>query len=115
MIATSAVAVLLGAAGCATGARPPQAARGSLTVGVTTTGGPASSPRYRVTIEPAGIVGSLKAQAGVFTTSAIPPGEHVVRLVDVPAVCRVDGGTERKITISEEQPSVVLRFEVRCG
>jgi hypothetical protein len=112
--ATCALAVLASGAGCATGARQQAPAGGSLTVGVTTTGAAAADVRYRLTIEPAGIVGTLKAQAGVFTTDALSPGEHVVRLAEVPAACRVDGGTERRITISDERRFVVIRFDVRC-
>jgi hypothetical protein len=112
--AACAVALLIGGAGCATGVRRPQPGIGSLTVGVTTTGPAAAGVRYRLTIEPAGIVGTLKAQAGVFTTDAVPSGEHEVRLADVPAACRVDGGTVRRITISDEQRFVVIRFDVRC-
>lgn len=112
--AVVAVAALTSGAGCATGARPQQPGDGSLTVGVTTTGTAPSGGRYGLTIEPAGIVGSLKAQAGVFTTDALDPGEHVVRLTDVPAGCRVDGGAIRKITISDDRRFVVLRFDVRC-
>lgn len=111
--AACAVALLVGA-GCATGVRRQQPAIGSLTVGVTTTGAAATGVRYRLTIEPAGIAGTLKAQAGVFTTDAVPSGQHEVRLADVPAACRVDGGTVRQITISDEQRFVVIRFDVRC-
>jgi hypothetical protein len=100
---------------CATGAQRQQPATGGLTVGVTTTGGAASSMTFRVTIEPAGIGRPVKADAGVFTSDDIPFGEHVVRLSEVPASCRIDGGAERKITISESQRIVVVRFEVRCA
>ena len=114
IVAVVAVAVLQAAAGCATGTRQQRPDQGSLTVGVTTTGG-RSDLKFGVLIEPAGITGHLKADAGVFTTDAIPPGEHVVRLTDVPATCRIDGGATRTIVISDERRFVVLRFDVRCG
>jgi hypothetical protein len=99
--------------GCATGAVRQVPDRGKLTVGVTTTGG--SSPaNFHLTIEPAGISGEVKADAGVFINDHLPDGEHVVRLA-LPANCRADAGTERKITISPQRRSAVLRFEVRCS
>ena len=99
--------------GCATGGVRQVPDRGKLTVGVTTAGG--SSPsRFQLTIEPAGISGDIKADAGVFVNDHIPDGEHVVRLT-VPANCRADSGTERKITISPQRRSAVVRFEVRCS
>lgn len=100
--------------GCATAARQQQPARGSLTVGVTTAGGPPSLT-FRVTIQPAGIAGSVKADAGVFTNDDLPFGDHVVRLSDLPAACRVEGAAERKITLSEQRRFAVLRFDVRCS
>jgi hypothetical protein len=100
---------------CATGAQRQRPATGGLTVGVTTTGGAVSSMTFRVTIEPANLSRPVKADAGVITSDDIPFGEHVVRLIEVPASCRVDGGAERKVTISENNRIVVVRFEVRCG
>jgi hypothetical protein len=99
--------------GCATGAVRQVPDRGKLTVGVTTTGSqtPAS---FHLTIEPAGISGDVKADAGVFINDHLPDGEHVVRLA-VPPNCRADAGTERKITISPQRRNAVLRFEVRCS
>ena len=106
-----ALSVTVGA--CATGGVRQVPDRGRLTVGVTTAG--SSSPsRFHLTIEPAGISGDVKADAGVFVNDHIPDGEHVVRLT-VPANCRADSGTERKITISPQRRSAVVRFEVRCS
>ena len=100
-------------AGCATRAVRQVPDRGKLTVGVTTTGG--SSPSsFHLTIEPAGLSGDVKADAGVFINDHIPDGEHVVRLT-LPANCRADAGSERKISISPQRRSAVLRFEVRCS
>ncbi len=99
--------------GCATGAVRQVPERGKLTVGVTTTGSPSPS-NFHLTIEPAGISGDVKADAGVFINDHLPDGEHVVRLA-VPANCRADAGPERKITISPQRRSAVLRFEVRCS
>ena len=106
-----AVSVTVGA--CATGGVRQVPDLGKLTVGVTTAG--SSSPSsFQLTIEPAGISGNVKADAGVFVNDHIPDGEHVVRLT-VPANCRADPGTERKITISPQRRSAVVRFEVRCS
>jgi hypothetical protein len=88
--------------GCATGAVRQVPDRGKLTVGVTTTGRPTPAS-FHVT-----------ADAGVFINDHLPDGEHVVRLA-VPPNCRADAGTERKITISPQRRSAVLRFEVRCS
>jgi hypothetical protein len=107
--------VVLSTIGCATGAGQQRPERGRVAVGVTTTGGAASTLTFRVTIEPAGLSGAVKAEAGVFTSGEVPYGDHLVRLVDVPSGCRVDGGAERKISVSEQQPSTALRFTVRCS
>jgi hypothetical protein len=102
-------------AGCATGARQQRPGRGSLTVGVTTTPPAAATLTFRVTVEPAGIAGAVKADAGVFNHDGLPFGDHVVRLSDLPAACQVAGGAERKISISEQRRFAVLRFDVRCN
>ena len=81
--------------------------------------GPATShallrPDPVIPSEPAGITGDVKADAGVFVNDHIPDGDHVVRLT-LPAHCRADSGTERKITLSPQRRSAVVRFEVRCS
>jgi hypothetical protein len=111
-IVMCAAALLSGA--CATGAIRQVPDIGRLTVGVTTTGLAASPATFRLTIEPAGLAGDVKADTGVFTNDHVPNGEHVVRLT-VPANCRVGDGAERKIVISPQRRSAVLRFEVRCS
>ena len=68
---------------------------------------------FRVTVDPAGLSGSVRADVGVFTKSNVAPGDHVVRLLDVPARCRVDGA-ERSITLSQQRRSAVVRFHVVC-
>ena len=85
-----------------------------MTVGVTTTGGSPSSLTFRVVVQPAGISGNVKADAGVFTSDDVPFGEQVVRLVDLPGSCRVENGAERKISVTEQRRFAVLRFDVRC-
>ena len=105
--------ILLLCAACATGGRQPPAAGGTITVGVTATGPSARSMVVGVTIEPAGVEGTVKGEAGVFTRSNIPPGEHVVRLGNVPASCRVDGGAERTVSIAA-RGSAVVRFSLQC-
>ena len=99
---------------CATSTSQPAAARGTVTVGVTTTGSAsARANTFRVTIEPAGMTGTVKADAGVFSRGGIPPGDQVVRLLDVPAGCQVEGGAERRISIAA-RASAVVRFAVQC-
>jgi hypothetical protein len=99
---------------CGTGVRQQQPDRETLTVGVTTSGDGVSTMTFRVAIDPAGISGTVSADAGVFTSNDVPPGQHVVRLLDVPARCRVDGGPERTVTIAAHRGSMVLRFNVVC-
>ena len=107
--------VLLGcAAGCASAARQPGPGSGRLTVGVTATGPSPSAASLRVVIESTGIDGSVKADAGVFTSDDVPFGTHLVRLTGVPSACRVDDGAERKITINEQRRFAVLRFNLTC-
>lgn len=104
---------LLVSNGCATSTPQPSAPRGTVTVGVTTTGGAAKTMTFKVTIEPAGVEGTVKADAGVFTRGTIPAGEHVVRLLDVPASCRIEGGPERSVTIAA-RGSAIVRYTVQC-
>src|SRR4029453_9744599 len=108
-------AVSLWNVGCATGANQQRPVRGRVAIGVRTTGDIASSLTFRVLIEPAGVTGTVKADVGVFTSADVPYGDHVVRLVDVPPQCRVDGGAERKISLSEDRRSTALRFDVHCS
>jgi hypothetical protein len=106
--------LLLPLSGCATGLRQPPNDTGTVTVGVTTSGEAVAGLTFRVTIEPAGIDGTVRADAGVLTRSDVPPGDHLVRLLDVPSRCRVDGAAERTITIPPQGGSAVLRFQVVC-
>jgi hypothetical protein len=108
-----AVVILVCAAGCATAARQ-RPRQGRLTVGVTASGASASALMLTIAVESTGIGGAVKADAGVFTSEDVPFGTHVVRLTGVPSTCRVDNGLERKITISEQRGSAVLRFDIRC-
>jgi hypothetical protein len=101
--------------GCATGVRQQRTDAGTVTVGVTTAGRAASATRVRVTIDPAGISESLSTDAGVFTARDVPAGDHVVRLREVPAECRVDGPAERRVTISPQLRSAAVRFHLVCG
>ena len=77
-------------------------------------GASASTLVLKVVVESTAIDGSVKADAGVFTSDDVPFGTHVVRLTGVPSTCRVDDGSDRKITISEQRRFAVLRFDVRC-
>jgi hypothetical protein len=107
--------LLVSMSACTTGLRQPRADGGVVTVGVTTNGDAITALRFRVTIEPAGISETVRADAGVVTRSDVPPGDHVVRLLELPERCRVDGAAERTITISPQRRSAVLRFHVVCG
>lgn len=111
-IAVLALALVSG--GCATGAIRQRPDSGKVTVGVTTTGLAAGPATFRVFIEPAGLSGTISADAGIFTNDHLPTGDHVVRL-QVPANCRVADGPERTITMSPQRRSAVVRFEVRCS
>jgi hypothetical protein len=104
----------LAASACATGMRQPPSEVGMLTIGVTSRGADISNYRFRVTVEPAGISATVAADAGVLTRSDVPTGEHVVRLLELPSRCRVEGGAERRIVLSPQRRSAVLRFEVVC-
>jgi hypothetical protein len=86
-----------------------------LTVGVTASGASASALSLRIVVESTDIDGTVKADAGVFTSDEVPFGTHLVRLSGVPSTCRVDDGAERKITISEQRRFAVLRFTVSCN
>ena len=108
------VLIFVCAAGCASATRQQRPGSGRLTVGVTATGASASTLMLKIVVESTGIDGSVKADAGVFTSDDVPFGTHVVRLIGVPNTCRVDNGAERKITISEQRRFGVLRFDVRC-
>jgi hypothetical protein len=107
--------VLLGCtAGCASAARQPRPGAGRLTVGVTASGPSASALFLRIVVESTGIDGSVKADAGVFTSDDVPFGTHLVRLTGLPSTCRVDDGPDRKITINEQRRFAVLRFNLTC-
>ncbi|HEU4689388.1 MAG TPA: hypothetical protein VFS23_13530 [Vicinamibacterales bacterium] len=111
----SATVILACSAGCASAARQPRPGSGRLTVGVTASGPSGSTLSLRVVVESTGIDGTVKADAGVFTSDDVPFGTHLVRLIGVPSSCRVDEGAERKITINEQQRFAVLRFNVSCN
>jgi hypothetical protein len=110
----AAVVIFACAAGCASAARQPRPGSGRLTVGVTSSPS-GSTLSLRVVVETTGIEGSVKADAGVFTSDDVPFGMHLVRLIGVPSTCRVDDGADRKITISEQRRFAVLRFNVSCN
>ena len=110
----SAVAILGCAAGCASAARQPPPGSGRVTVGVTSSGAGASTLSLQVVVGSTGVDGSVKADAGVFTSDEVPFGTHLVRLTGVPSTCRVDDGAERTITINEQRRFAVLRFNVTC-
>jgi hypothetical protein len=38
----------------------------------------------------------------------------VVRLRDLPASCRVEGGVERTVVLSAQNRLAIVRFDVRC-
>ena len=101
------------AAACAK--TPPQSspAAGRVTVGVTSRGPGVETMTFTVSIEPAGVDGSVRGDVGVFTAYDTPAGDHVVRLKDLPGRCRADGDAERKISVSPGR-STTVRFVVVC-
>lgn len=86
---------------------------GRVTVGVTSRGPGVNAMTFTVSIEPAGVEGAVKGDIGIFTADDTPAGNHVVRLKDLPGRCRVDGETERKITVAAGR-STTVRFVVTC-
>ena len=76
--------LVLSACACATGMRQPRSDTGTVTVGVTTSGSGVSTMNFRVTVEPAGISETVRADAGLVTRSNVPSGDHV---------CTVDRST----------------------
>lgn len=109
-----AMLVFAGAAACATHATQTQPASGRVTVGVTSRGPGVASMTFTVSIEPAGVNASIKADAGVYTANDTPAGTHIVRLKNLPGRCRVEGNEEREISVSPRR-SAVVRFVVVCS
>lgn len=106
--------VLLACVGCANRAANTGPETGTVTVGVSTQGSGIQGLTFNVDISPAGTGGPIKADAGVFTARNTPAGEHLVRVTDVPARCTVDGGPDRKVTVSAQR-SATVRFVVKCS
>ena len=86
---------------------------GRVTVGVTSRGPGVDAMTFTVSIEPAGVEGSVKGDIGIFTSDDTPAGSHVVSLKNLPGRCRVDGDTEQKITVAAGR-STTVRFVVTC-
>ena len=86
---------------------------GRVTVGVTSRGPGVETMTFTVSIEPAGVEGSVRGDVGVFTADDTPAGSHVVRLKDLPGRCRVDGDPEPNIIVSAGR-STTVRFVVVC-
>jgi hypothetical protein len=106
--------VWLCAGACAKSAVKSVPAAGRVTVGVTSRGPGVERMTFTVSIEPGGVEGAVKGDIGVFTADNTPAGSHIVRLKNLPAGCRVDGDTERKIVVSAGQ-SMTVRFVVTCA
>ena len=87
---------------------------GRVTVGVTSRGPGVEAMTFTVSIDPAGVEGSVKGDIGIFTADDTPAGSHVVRLKNLPARCRIDGESERKITVAAGR-STTVRFVVTCA
>jgi hypothetical protein len=107
-------ALILCAAACAKAAPQSPPASGRVTVGVTSRGPGVETMTFMVSIEPAGVEGSVRGDVGVFTAADTPAGNHVVRLKDLPGRCRIDGDPERKISVSAGG-STTVRFAVVCS
>jgi hypothetical protein len=84
-----------------------------VTIGVTSRGPGVDTMTFTVSIEPAGVEGSVRGDVGVYTASDTPAGNHVVRLKDLPGRCRIDGESDRKIRVSAGG-STTVRFAVVC-
>jgi hypothetical protein len=106
--------VLAVSAGCASRTANTGPETGTVTVGVSTQGNAIQGLTFGVNITPAGASGRVKADAGVFTARNAPAGDHVVRLTNLPSRCIVDGGPDRKVTVSAQR-SATIRFVVRCS
>jgi hypothetical protein len=87
---------------------------GRVTVGVTSRGPGVEAMTFTVSIDPAGVEGSVKGDIGIFTADDTPAGSQVVRLKNLPGRCRVDGESERKITVAAGR-SATVRFVVTCA
>lgn len=114
---TAALGLALGlaaTAGCATRAGRGTPQQGQLTVGVSSSGPGIAALRFRVTVEPAGIDRPINADAGIFTTSTAPAGDHIVGLRDLPARCRIEGAALRDVRVGPARHPVV-RFVVSCS
>ena len=100
-------------AGCAKTTVKSVPTSGRVTVGVTSRGPGVAAMTFTVSIEPAGIEGTVKGDIGIFTADDAPAGNQVVRMKDLPGRCAVDGETERKITVAAGR-STTVRFVVTC-
>jgi hypothetical protein len=98
---------------CAKVAPQSRPVTGRVTVGVTSRGPGVETMTFTVSIEPAGVEGSVRGDVGVFTADDTPAGRHVVRLKSLPGRCRVDGDPERDISVSAGR-STTVRFVVVC-
>jgi hypothetical protein len=106
--------LLVCAAGCAKRPVASTPSAGRVTVGVTSRGPGVESLTFAVSIEPAGIDGSVKGDVGVFTAENTPAGSHVVRLRNLPGRCRIEGEPERRITVGAGR-STTVQFVVLCS
>ena len=112
-LAVAVVGLAVASGACATAAiQLPDV--GKITVGVTTAGMASAPKTFRLSIDPAGIAADVRADAGVFVNDSVPSGEHVVRLA-LPQNCRAENGAERKIAISAQKRTAIVRFEIRCS
>jgi hypothetical protein len=107
------IALLTAGNGCAHKPAHAGGQTGRLTVGVTTRGPAIAGLSFEVAIEPAAIQRRIRADAGVVSLSAVPAGDHRVRLTNVPARCRVDGPAERTVAVMS-RGSATVRFSVVC-
>ena len=105
--------LFFGGTACAKVAPQSRPVSGRVTVGVTSRGPGVDTMTFTVSIEPAGVEGSVRGDVGVFTTDDTPAGSHVVHLKGLPGRCRVDGDPERNIIVSAGR-STTLRFVVVC-
>ena len=55
----------------------------------------------------------VKGDVGIFTARNVPPGNHVVRMKDLPRECQVEGAAEQTVRVSPGR-SIAVRFVITC-
>ena len=106
-------ALFVGAGACAKSPPPSLPATGTVTVGITSRGPGVETMAFGVSIEPGGITGAVKGDVGIFTARSVPPGNHIVRMKDLPRQCQVEGAAEQTVRVAPGR-SIAVRFVITC-